>query len=101
MAEQEALAGDASKFDEALGLRLVLYPFSNHIDAKPVAHGQYRPHDMLRWPIRQHGRHKRPVDFQLVEAELAKPTEARLTGAEIVERNPDTYGAQLFDYVGG
>ena len=94
-AQQEALNFVAAQLPEFAKLVLGFDAFGDNVEAEIGTHPDHRLEDHPGPAIRSLTLNERLVDLDLVERKTAQITQAGISRAEIVERDPDVHRPQL------
>src|SRR6185369_10764060 len=94
---QVAAARDAERLELGLGLDAL----GDHFHPQRAAEMDDRLDDRRALALAAHAVDEAAVDLEAIERELADIVEARIAGAEIVERDAETHLAQAVQRLGG
>jgi hypothetical protein len=72
---------------EKVDLRFPFYPFRHDLYSQVSAERYNGTHDHLSIGVMSQSSHKRAIDFDSVDRQLAQPREVGVTGAEVVDGN--------------
>lgn len=95
--EQVSLSGIAADRGELLALSIGFDAFRDNQHAQGVRHPGHGGDDLPVAGLPGELRDEAAIDLQAVGAEIAQMDEGRVTGPEVVERDPDTYLRQPDD----